>query len=569
MNETVNPIEAQNQAMYDLKSLKLPVLQGIGLRAFARLLDFPLTRSLLLPNLLKQGGVDRLRELHLTDDPVLYPLGPSDGAAPRLLPVSELEGLLGEPEPGPLFHKIRDYARLYRQGVTTPLEVAESALAAIQESDQLAPPMRIFVAVNREDILEQARAATQRIQSGQPLSLLDGVPVVIKDELNQAPYATFVGTNFLGRGPVGDCPPVARLRSAGALLLGKANMNEIGLDPAGFNAHHGTTRNPYQPAHDPGGSSSGPAAAVASGIAPVSLGCDGGGSIRIPAAFCGIVGLKPTFGRVSEAGTVPLCPSVDVIGPLGGSVEDVALVLGIIAGADPADPRSLVQPQLDLAGWKNADLSGLTLGVYPSWFNHAAEEVVSNCQTMLANLQAAGAKIVEIAIPGLDAMRIAHAVTIISEQAAHMRGYPDKVSQLSAPTRVSLALAHGFTSTDYIQAQRVRAAAIRTFEQVFEQVDAVLTPSTAITAPEMPAGSMKDGWSDLGVTTEKMRYAFPANLTGHPAVSFPAGYSRSGLPVGMQAIGRYWDEKTLFRIAYAAENALKRQPPEVFYDLLG
>jgi Asp-tRNA(Asn)/Glu-tRNA(Gln) amidotransferase A subunit family amidase len=165
-------------------------------------------------------------------------------------------------------------------------------------------------------------------------------------------------------------------------------------------------------------------------------------------------------------------------------------------------------------------------------------------------------------------MRIAHVVTLLAEQDANMQDRREERRKLSAPSRLTLALAYGFTSTDYVQAQRVRTQAISTFEHVFEQVDAVITPTTAITAPLIPPAGARDGWSDLSVTTEKMRYAFPANLTGLPAISFPVGYDAAGLPIGMQAMGRFWGEQTLLRIAYTAEQSLERRRPRVSFPIL-
>jgi Asp-tRNA(Asn)/Glu-tRNA(Gln) amidotransferase A subunit family amidase len=558
---------------YDLKSLQLPKLTGLPLRLFATALDRSATRALLLPSLLKQGGIDRLRELRLSEEPTLYPFAPAPERATGPLSPAEVEAILSlpaEPQPPPpAFPRVRDYAAAYRAGATTPLEVAERALDAIAASNAAQPSLRAIIASDRDDVLAQARAATERLQASQPLSLLDGVPVAIKDEVSQAPYPTHVGTSFLGAQPDQDCTVVARLRAAGALLLGKANMNELGLDPCGFNAHFGTTRNPYDPARDPGGSSCGPAAAVAAGLCPLAIGCDGGGSIRIPASLCGVVGLKPTFGRVSEVGAAPLCPSVDAIGPLGATVEDVALAYGLIAGPDPRDPRSQYQPPVALSGWNAPGLGGLTLGVCTPWFRHASPAVVSACETMLQQLLAAGAQLREVEVPGLDAMRIAHVVTILGEQAANMQDRREHLHELSAPTRVTLAITQAFTTVDYIQAQRVRTRAIAAFAQVFRQVDALITPTTAIAAPPIPPGGLSYGWSDLSVTTEKMRYAFPANLAGYPAISFPAGYDPDGLPIGMQAMGPYWSELLLLRIAYAAEQVLERRRPPVYYPLLG
>jgi Asp-tRNA(Asn)/Glu-tRNA(Gln) amidotransferase A subunit family amidase len=553
---------------YDLESLQLPKLTGASLRLFAAALDNPVTRAALLPSLLQQGGVTRLRALRLSEDPTLYPYGPAAERASGPLSPAEVEATLGPRSRRSVFAAACDYADAYREAATTPVEVAEKVLAAIAQSDAAQPPLRAFIANDREDVLAQARASTERIRSGHPLSVLDGVPAAIKDEIDQSPYPSHVGTSFLGTQPAQDCTPVARLRAAGALLVGKANMNELGLDPSGFNGHYGTVRNPYHPAHDSGGSSSGPAAAVAAGLCPVAIGCDGGGSIRIPSGLCGVVGLKPTFGRVSESGAAPLCPSVDAIGPIGATVADVALAYGIIAGPDPRDPRSQFQPSVRLAGWNTADLHGLTFGVYRPWFRHAAPAVVAACEAMLAQLAQAGAQVREVEVPELDAMRIAHVVTILSEQAANMQDRRENRDRLSAPTRVTLALAYGFTATDYVQAQRIRTRAIAIFEQALRQVDAILTPTTAITAPLIPADGAQDGWSDLSVTTEKMRYVFPANLTGHPAISFPVGYDEGGLPIGMQAIGRYWEEHTLLRIACAAEQVVQRARPQVFFPIL-
>jgi Asp-tRNA(Asn)/Glu-tRNA(Gln) amidotransferase A subunit family amidase len=554
---------------YNLKSLTLPKMSGRSLRLFAAALDAPATRRLLLPGLLKQGGVEYLRTLRLAEDPTLYPFGPSYERALRPLSPQEVDAAFadnaahGAPAP-----TIRDYASAYRQGSTTPEAVAERVLEAIAKSDQAQPPLRAFVANDRQDVLEQARRSGERLRAGHPLSLLDGVPVAIKDEIDMAPYPSHAGTAFLGTQPAEDCTPVARLRAAGALLIGKANMNELGLDTCGFNQTFGTARNPYQPQHDTGGSSSGPGAAVAAGFCPVAIGCDGGGSIRVPAAFCGVVGLKPSFGRVSEVGAVPLCPSVDAIGPLGVTTADVALAYGLIAGPDPRDPRSQFQPPVDLDGWNTPGLTGLTLGVYEPWFRHASPTVVAACEGLLAQLQAAGARLVPVEIADLDASRVAHIVTIISEQMACMRDRREQIQQLSAPARINLNLAHGFTSTDYVQAQRLRTRAIAELEEIFTHVDAIITPTTAVTAPAIPPDGPLAGWSDLSTTTEIMRFVFLANLTGHPAISFPAGYDSKGLPIGMQAIGRYWDETTLLRLAFNAEQVIERKKPQVFFPLL-
>ena len=554
---------------YDLRSLELPKLSGVALRAFAASLGNPLGRAILLPSLLKQGGFDRFRALRLDEPPTFYPHTPGI-AAGGPLPLAGLEAALGPRAPAGPFKTVRDYAQAYRQGVTTPEEVAGRLNEAIRASDAGDPPLAAFIVTDPADVLAQARAATGRIAAGQALSILDGVPVAVKDELDQTPFPTTVGTVFLGRQPAAqDATVVARLRAAGAIVVGKAHMHEIGVNPNGCNAHYGPARNPYNPAHDTGGSSSGPAAAVAAGLCPVAVGADGGGSIRIPASLCGLVGLKPTFGRLSEFGAFPLCWSVAHLGPIGATVEDVALAYATMAGPDPADVQSQSQPAVTLAGWNAADLQGLTLGIYRPWFEHAAPAVVATCEAMVRRFEQAGGRVREIVVPQLDAMRLAHVIIILSEIAASMRNQAAELHRLGPSVRATLALAGAFTSTDYVKAQRMRTRALAIFDRVFAEVDAVITPATGITAPRIPAAGANGGWSDLSADTEVMRFVFPANLTGLPAINFPVGYDPAGLPIGMQAMGRRWDEVTLLRIAAVAERHLERRRPAVFFSPLG
>jgi Asp-tRNA(Asn)/Glu-tRNA(Gln) amidotransferase A subunit family amidase len=231
------------------------------------------------------------------------------------------------------------------------------------------------------------------------------------------PYPTTVGTRFLGGSPAReDATVVARLRAAGALLVGKTNMHEIGIGVTGLNPHSGATRNPHDPSHFSGGSSGGSAAAVAAGLCPVALGADGGGSIRIPSAFCGQVGLSPTYARVSSFGSAPLAWTVDHYGPIAGSALDAALAYAVLAGPDPRDPCTLRQPPVTLDTFDDVDLRGLILGVYRPWFEHASPAMVEGCSKLLKDLEQMGAEVREIEIPELDAARIAHLVTIVTSR---------------------------------------------------------------------------------------------------------------------------------------------------------
>lgn len=555
---------------YDLKSVKLPYLSGFTLKAFVALLEGPLG-GLLIPSLLQSAGVTHLRSLHFDEAPTNFPIHYVGTPAPADARIAVAEDWSHSPSlrPGFRFASAMDYVAAYRSGAISPEEVAQQVLAAIESSNAADPPLRAIIHVIPEELLRLARESAQRYREGRPHGPLDGVPVAVKDEVDMLPYPTTVGTAFLGQTPViEDATVVARFRAAGALLIGKANMHEIGIGVTGLNPHHGTARNPYNPAHYTGGSSSGAAAAVAAGLCPIAIGADGGGSIRIPSAFCGVVGLKPTYGRVSEFGAAPLDWSIAHIGPLAASVADAALGYALMAGPDAKDANSLLQPAPTLEGWHQPGLQNLRIGVFWPWFRHATAEVVTACEALLKQFEGFGAQLREVVIPDLEAARVAHVITIATEMAQAMdRFHAEHHRQHGLDVRTNLTLARAFTSMDYVKAQRVRTRLIAHFRKAFETVDVIVTPTTGLAAPAIPASALPAGDSDLSTLTEIMRFATPANLTGLPAISFPAGYTPRGLPVGMQAIGRAWDEVTLLRLALAAENLVERQLPKVHFRL--
>ena len=509
---------------YDLKSVKMPYLAGGALKLFVSAVEGPL-KGLLAPSLLDSAGLTWLREQKFEEMPTNYPIHFTGKMQEKAIsvPTSELPRKQSATK-GFHFKSVFDIAKAYRDGSTSPEDVARRVLESIEASNKNDPTLNAFIAYQADELMRQASEATQRIQKKKPLSILDGVPVAIKDEINVKSYPTTVGTSFLKKVAEEDATVVARLRNAGALIVGKTNMHEIGIGVTGQNPHHGTPRNPYNTDHYTGGSSSGSATAVASGLVPVALGADGGGSIRIPSSFCGLVGLKPTYGRVSEHGAFPLAWSVDYIGPLTGSATDAALTYALIAGSDPNDPISLHQPVPSLKDWDNLKLKGLKLGVYWQWFRHANPEVVAACEAMLKQFESMGCEIHEITIPDLEANRVAHLITIAGEMTHAMNSVYDNVHRFKEhglDVRTNLALARQFTATDYILAQRVRTRMMRHFHDAFEQVDMVITPTTAIAAPPIKKGALPDGDSDLTILTEIMRFATTANFTGHPAITFP------------------------------------------------
>jgi Asp-tRNA(Asn)/Glu-tRNA(Gln) amidotransferase A subunit family amidase len=562
-----------NPSRYDLKSLRLPRLAGWKLKAFVALVENPATSGPLVRQMLETGGISTLRRMAVDEAPTYRPHAPWDGAIAPGGPFDP-SGFLKTQRAGPSgsgLPTVRDYEAAYLSGSVTPVQVAENVIEAIADGDARPQPLRAIVACQPEDLMAQARASAQRFREGRSLGVLDGVPVAVKEEFDMVPYPTTVGTTFLGASPVReDATTVARLRAAGALLVGKANMHEIGIGVTGLNPHHGATRNPHDPSHVSGGSSSGSAAAVAAGLCPIALGADGGGSIRIPAAFCGQVGLSPTYARVSSFGSAPLAWTVDHYGPIAGSAQDAAIAYSILAGPDPKDPGTRRQPPVTLETFDDLDLRGLALGVYRPWFEHASPAMVEGCSRLLGSLKAMGAEVRDIEIPELDAARIAHLVTIVSEMASGMERHDQAHRRdFGLDVRVSLALARALTSRDYAQAQRIRTRAIAHVERALEGVDAIVTPATGCTAPRIRADALPDGESDLTTTLEIMRFSTLPNLTGHPAISIPAGYDAGGMPVGLQAIGRYWHEHALLRLAHAAERVVERRIPQICYRLLG
>ncbi|MDB5102067.1 MAG: gatA [Cyanobacteria bacterium RYN_339] len=549
--------------MYDIIPMNAPRTTGWRLSALAGLLEHPLAGPPLAEYLFGLVGMQRLRSCAPPDAlPSIHPLlagfplaEPSPLAAPPAVAAEHA------PEGFP-FKTVADFARAYREGLS-PVEVAEKVLARRKALDQAQKPLGAFIAQDEADVRAQARASAERFAAGKPLGPLDGVPIAIKDELDQLGYATTVGTRFLGAAPAAkDAEVVRRLRAAGAVLIGKTNMHEIGMGATGHNVHHGAARNPYDLDRAAGGSSGGSAAAVAAGLCPAAVGADGGGSIRIPASLCGLVGLKPTFGRVSEQGAAPICWSLAHVGPLAASAEDAALLYMLMAGKDAGDPTTWHQP----APTQAADLRGLKLGVFRPWFEDADDAVVTACSGMLAEL---GAQVVEIQLPELGLAATAHMVTIAAEMAASQAPhFPSRRRDYSPEVQFNLALARRLRAADYAQAQRIRVAQYRAFMDAFRLVDAIVTPGVACVAPLLSREALTSGESDLVLLDRLMRYARPANLTGLPAIAFPAGYDVDGLPIGMQVMGRPWDEGRLLGIARAAERAVPRKAPGVYTSLL-
>lgn len=554
---------------YNLSKLKAPHLTGTSLKIFTTILESNFPGKLIIKKLMADSGIPYLTNKFIEEDPTYFPIHPSYEIDSKKTKIQKLikKGIKNTSNSGALQNfglTIDDYANSYRSGKFSPVKIAENIIRLTIDAEN-GDPLNAVIKLDKEDLLKQANASLGRFKKGKPLSIIDGVPIAIKDEIDAVPYSTSVGTSFLGKEPVTeDAEVVRRLREAGALIFCKTNMHEIGIGVTGINPHFGHVKNPYNPACYSGGSSSGSAAVVASGLCPGAIGADGGGSIRIPAALCGVTGLKPTFGRVSERGAAPLDWSVAHIGPIAGTARDTAILYEIIAGKDPKENLTLFQPEPELKNAFPKNLKGMKFGIYKDWFYDCEKSMHTVLNNALEYLKNAGAEIIEIDIPELEEMRVAQVITIVSEMTTAMSPYDKKHRKdFGLDVRTNLAMGRSFTNVDYIYAQRMRTRAIHIFEETLKSVNAILTPSTGISAPEIPKKALPSGESNLPMLSDIMRFATPPNLTGFPAISIPIGYNSKGMPIGLQAIGKPWEESLLIGIAGILEQMSERRKPEV------
>ncbi|XP_024979487.1 fatty acid amide hydrolase-like isoform X1 [Cynara cardunculus var. scolymus] len=586
---------------YDTGEIEAPHITGLWLKFFVKLIEMPLIGSLIIGHLKKQNKMNEmLRDTVIPEPPMFRPEFPpqepesgvvflkEDGrsedrveSALKCLPQYDSANYHSSDSTPFCYWKIRDYANSYRKGLTTPSTVAEYVICAIEEFSNKKPPTPLLISFNAEDVRKQAAASTQRFAEGKPLSILDGIFVAIKDDIDCYPHPSKGATTWLHevRDVTKDAVSVSRLRSCGVILVGKANMHELGMGTTGVNPNYGTARNPHDLDRYTGGSSSGPAAIVASGICSAALGTDGGGSIRIPSSLCGVVGLKTTYGRTDIKGALCDGGTVEIVGPIASSVEDIILVYAAILGSSPADKISL-RPSVpclpDLSSQENSSVVGtLRLGKYTEWFNDVFSPDISNkCEDVLTMLsETHGCNVVEIVIPELDQMRTSHVVSIGSEAAASLS--PDfqdgKVNKLTLDSRINFALFNSFTASDYVAAQRLRRRIMYYHMEIFKKVDVIVTPTTGMTAPVIPKSALKLGESNMKVTSNLMRFVLAGNLLGLPAISIPVGYDKQGLPIGLQIIGRPWGEATILRLAAAVEGLCigAKQPASYFNILKG
>ncbi|KAM3219839.1 fatty acid amide hydrolase isoform X2 [Capsicum annuum] len=586
---------------YIPENIQAPHLTGFWFKFFVKLAEAPGIGSLIMNHLKKENKIDEmLKYTVIPEVPMFKPEYPPQEPEPAVVSLEEDAkpeervnlALKYLPEYDPAsnwsgdstasfrYWKIRDYAYAYRSKFTTPSMVAERFISAIEEFNNKNPTAPLLISFDPDEVRKQAAASTQRFQQGNPLSILDGIFMAIKDDIDCYPHPSKGATTWMHevREVKKDAVSVSRLRSCGAILVGKANMHELGLGTTGNNANYGTTRNPHDPDRYTGGSSSGPAAIVASGLCSAAVGTDGGGSVRIPSSLCGVVGLKSTYGRTDMTGSLCDDGTVEIIGPIATTVEDTILVYAAILGSSPAERISLRPSVPCIPNFPSQDssqsLEALHLGKYTEWFNDVlSTDISDNCENVLSRLsEKHGCKMVEIVIPELHEMRVAHIVSIGSESLCSLNPdcYEGRGARLTYDTRTNLAFFRSFTAADYVAAQRLRRRLMYFHMEIFKKVDIIVTPTTGMTAPRIPPSALKVGETDLHISGDLMRFIITANLLGFPAVTVPVGYDNQGLPIGMQLIGRPWCEASILRLAAAIEEtcAEPKKKPLQYYDIL-
>ncbi len=465
-----------------------------------------------------------------------------------------------------------DLANLVRNHESSAVQLVEDRLEAIVRHDD---ELHCFLSVLGDSARAQAQELDRRLAAGEDPGPLAGVPVALKDNLCTRRVDTTCGSRILeGWKPPYDATVVTRLKDAGAVIIGKTNLDEFAMGSSTENSAFGPTRNPYDTARVPGGSSGGSAAAVAAGFVPLALGSDTGGSIRQPAAFCGVVGMKPTYGTVSRYGLIAFASSLDQIGPFARSVADAALLFDVIGGNDPCDSTSLERPSPSTVSRLTEGADGTRVGLVGELLEGVDRAVAERVREAARALEAAGATIEEVSVPEIRYALPAYYLIAPAEASSNLARYDGvryglrvgapSAEEMNARTRAAgfgpevkrrvmlgtYALSAGYYDAYYAQAQKVRTLIIEAFRNVYEQVDVLLGATTPTTAFEI-GSKVDDPWamymSDVCTVA--------SNLSGQPAISVPFGTDEEGLPVGVQVLGKALGETAMFQTACVIEQA--------------
>jgi aspartyl-tRNA(Asn)/glutamyl-tRNA(Gln) amidotransferase subunit A len=440
------------------------------------------------------------------------------------------------------------------------LSPVELTRAYLERIDSLNGRLKPYVTLLADSAIQAAEAAEKEIAGGRYRGAMHGIPVAFKDLFDTEGVRTTGSSKVMEhRIPNSDATVVARLRDAGAIVLGKLAMSEFAA--GSFPSLFEDPLNPWDPERTPGGSSSGSGTAIAAGMALGTLGSDTGGSIRGPASFCGIVGLKPSYGLLSRFGVVPLSWSLDSVGPMTRTVEDTAHMLQAMAGFDANDPTTTRAPVPDYAQALRPDLSGMTVGVLRHLYydpdSGVQPDVAAAVDRAVEAMEQLGAKIVDVEIPIFRLSWIANTALLLTEGFAyHRENLKEQPHNFGDVVRTVLYMGGLTSGADYVQAQRVRSKTIRAFQEVMRRVDVLVTPTSNDVAPktgaDIPAEQMVAGL--LGEASDKsVSWTSAFNLVGAPAISIPCGFNEEGLPLGLQIAGRRLEESTVLRAAFAYE----------------
>ena len=428
-------------------------------------------------------------------------------------------------------------------------ELVDQSLDTIH---RLNAKLNAFVTVTEDLARRRAKEADEEWKRGTDRGPLHGIPIAYKDLIRTKGIRTTAGSKlFANYVPDRDAAIVETLDRAGAIVVGKTGLHELAYGITSNNPHFGPIRNPWDPERSPGGSSGGSAVAVATGMVPLAVGTDTGGSIRIPASFCGIVGLKPTFGRVSVHGVLPLGFSQDHVGPMTPTVRDCAIAFQAMAG----DPTGYVPPP-------GAEIRGLRIGWPASYFfDRLEEETLAAVRRVGELAKSLGAHVIEIDVPDMEAVRQAASTCLLVEAAAQLKPWAHRRADFGDDILSYLDQGNKISAVDYLEALRVRKRIAREFARLFSadcanQVDVIVTPTTAMTAPRIGQATLEINGVPEETRAAATRFTRPFNAIGVPAISIPCGFSRSGLPIGLQLVSAGYAEDVLFRAAAAIEDAL-------------
>ena len=456
---------------------------------------------------------------------------------------------------------IAEAGPLLKSRAISPVELTQAALDRIAHVN---PKVNAFITLTEELARAGALAAEAEIQRGEYKGPLHGIPIALKDLFYTRGIRTTAGSKIMADFvPEFDCAVAESLRNAGAVMVGKTALHEFAYGITNNNPHYGPTRNPWNTDCTSGGSSGGSGVAVATGMAMAAMGTDTGGSIRIPASFCGVAGLKPTFGRVSVYGVFPLGHTLDHVGPLARTAEDLALVYDAIAGYDLRDEFSVDQPVREVR-FKRA-ICNLRIGVPEDYFFDRLQPEVERAVRAAADVLAdVGANVQGVKIPGMAELTEASRVSLAAEAAVlHRKDLEELADNLGADVRALLEKGALVTPAEYIDAQLARLKFQRQLEKLFRRVDVIITPTTPLTSFPFTTSTVELGGEQEDARPAATRFTRCFNASGHPAVSVCCGFDDRGMPIGLQIVGRLWDEATVLQVAYAFERATewhKRRP---------